>query len=81
MNKFKIKQIPQQIAQKIEVPTLKPVVTNVACTIKRIQTTKSKMVIIKYKNAIIFTSFLEAPFVKSGISLFTLRFSKKSPIK
>ena len=57
MNKFKIKQIPQQIAQKIEIPTLQPVVTNVACTIKRIQTTKSKRVIIKYNNAIIFTPF------------------------
>ena len=57
MNKFKIKQIPQQIAQKIEAPTLKPVVANVACTTKRIQTTKSKRVIIKYNNAIIFTPF------------------------
>ena len=47
MNKFKIKQIPQQIAQKIEAPTLKPVVANVACTTKRIQTTKSKSAVIR----------------------------------
>lgn len=68
MNKFKIKQIPQQIAQKIEAPILKPVVANVACTTKRIQTTKSKSAVIRCKNPIIFTSFLEVPFVKNGTS-------------
>ena len=68
MNKFKIKQIPQQIAQKIEVPTIKSVVANVACTTKRIQTTKSKSAVIRCKNPIIFTSFLEVPFVKNGTS-------------
>ena len=71
MNKFKIKQIPQQIAQKIEVPTIKSVVANVACTTKRIQTIKSKNAVIRYKNLIVFTPFLEVPFIKNGTSIET----------
>ena len=64
--KFKIKQTPQHIAQKIEVPILKFVVESTACTIKRIQATKSKSAVIRYKNLIIFTPFLEVPFFKNG---------------
>jgi hypothetical protein len=67
--RFKTKQIPQQIAQKIETPILKSVVANEACTQKRRQTTKSKSAVIRYKNPIIFTPFLEAPFLKNGTSI------------
>jgi hypothetical protein len=67
--KFKTKQIPQQIAQKIETPILKSVVANEACTQKRRQTTKSKSAVIKYKNPIVFTPFLEVPFFKNGTSV------------
>ena len=64
--KFKIKQTPQHIAQKIEVPILKFVIESTACTIKRIQATKSKSAVIRYKNLIAFTPFLEVPFFKNG---------------
>ena len=67
--KFKIKQTPQHIAQKIEVPILKFVVASTACTIKRIQATKSKSAVIRYKNLIAFTPFLEVPFFKNGTSV------------
>ena len=47
INKFKIKPIPQQMAQKIETPILQFVVANVACIPQRIQIIKSKIAIIR----------------------------------